>query len=265
MLLTSVVIVLREVLEAALMVSILLAMSRRLGLSLRWLVGAALIGIAGAVAYARNLAAVSNAFDGVGQELLNAMLQGGVFVALLLTVFIVARQRTRRPPPPSLLPAMMALATAFGITQEGSEILVFVVGFVQISDFLSSVAVGALAGACIGFSIGVLFYYLLLALGDARALGVSLLLLSLVGASMAIQVTKSLIQADLVPAAGPVWDTSNLVAEASLPGQLLYALAGYEASPTAAEVAAYAGSLVLMAAAIFLGRFLSAAEAEAAA
>lgn len=257
MLLTSVVIVLREVLEAALMVSILLAMSRRLGLSVRWLAAAAVAGVAGAIAYARNLDTVSNAFEGVGQELLNATLQGGIFVALLVTVFLVAWQRSREPVPQKILPLMMAVAVALGITQEGSEILVFVVGFIQLSDFFSSVAVGAVAGACIGFSIGVLFYYLLLALGEVRALWVSLCLLGLVGASMSMQVMKSLIQADVVFPQGPVWDTSNLIAEDSLIGQLLYALVGYEATPTATEVLAYTGSLAVMVVAVLLGNSLS--------
>jgi high-affinity iron transporter len=260
MLLTSVVIVLREVLEAALMVSILLAMSRRMGLSLRWLSIAIVIGIAGAIAYANNLETVSGLFDGVGQELVNATLQSGVFLALLLTVFLVAWQHTRTPAPSRLLPAMMAVAVAFGVTQEGSEILVFVVGFIQVSDFFSSVAVGAIAGACIGFSIGILFYYVLLALGDTRAFRVSLCLLGLVAASMCLQVMQSLIQADVVSAQGSVWDTSNLISEDSLLGQLLYALIGYEASPTAFEVLAYAGSLVLVAIAVWLGNSLRVRE-----
>jgi high-affinity iron transporter len=263
MLLTSVVIVLREVLEAALMVSILLAMSRRLGLGLRWLAAAGVVGIGGAIAYASNLETVSGLFDGVGQELVNASLQSGVFLALLLTVFLVAWRRTRTPVRSRLLPAMMAIAVALGVTQEGSEILVFVVGFIQVSDFFSSVAVGAVAGACIGFSIGILFYYLLLALGEVRAFWVSLCLLGLVAASMSMQVMKSLIQADVLPAQGAVWDTSNLIAETSLLGQLLYALAGYEASPAAAEVLAYGGSLALVVIAVLLGNGLRAREEKA--
>jgi high-affinity iron transporter len=158
---------------------------------------------------------------------------------------------------------MMAIAVALGVTQEGSEILVFVVGFIQVSDFFSSVAVGAVAGACIGFSIGILFYYLLLALGEVRAFWVSLCLLGLVAASMSMQVMKSLIQADVLPAQGAVWDTSNLIAETSLLGQLLYALAGYEASPAAAEVLAYGGSLALVVIAVLLGNGLRAREEKA--
>ena len=75
MLVNSLIIVLHEVLEAALMISVLMAITRRLELRLRWLATALFLGFAGALAYARLLAPVSNLFDGVGQELVNAALQ----------------------------------------------------------------------------------------------------------------------------------------------------------------------------------------------
>jgi high-affinity iron transporter len=252
-LLNSVVIVLREVLEAALMISILLATSRRLRLSLRWLVVAIVVGLAGAIAYARFLGAVSELFDGVGQELLNATLQVGVFLSLLIVVFLVVGQQRKTHVSSSFLPVMMAATVALAVSQEGAEIIIYVFGFVQMSDFLSSVAVGSIAGAGIGFSVGVLFYYLLLALPAGRALWISLSLLGLVGASMCGQATKLLIQADWLSAATPIWDTSWLIGEDSLFGQLLYALIGYEATPSLIEVAAYVGGLGVIIIAALLG------------
>ena len=79
---------------------------------------------------------------------------------------------------------------------------------------------------------------------------------------MSMQVMKSLIQADVISGQTAVWDTSNLIAEDSLPGQLLYALVGYEASPTAIEALAYGGSLVLVVIAVMLGSNLQARDAR---
>jgi high-affinity iron transporter len=150
----------------------------------------------------------------------------------------------------------MALAVAAAITREGAEILIYVTGFWQMSDFLSSVGVGSLAGAAIGCSVGVLFYYLLLAVSPARALLISVVLLGLAASGMSAQAMGLLIQADWISVAGPIWDSSGFIAEDSLTGQLLYALIGYEASPSAVEVATYAASIAVMALSAITGRTL---------
>ena len=253
MLLNSVVIVFREVLEAALMISVLLAVSRFLQLKFVWAAYALLFGIIGAAAFGYYLGPVSELFDGFGQELVNAILQFALFAILALIVFWIARQHREPHGHDTTLPALMAVALVLAITREGSEVLIYVTGFVQMSNFLSSVGVGSLAGACIGFSIGVLFYYLLLALPPQRMLLISLIVLSLSAAGMVAQATRLLIQADWISVAGPVWNTSGILPEESLPGQLLYALIGYEASPSAIEVATYVASLAVMTTSICVG------------
>ena len=253
MLVNSVIIVLREVLEAALMVSVLLAVSRLLQLGTRWLVYALLLGGIGAAAYGRLINPISELFDGVGQELVNAGLQYAVFAALAVTAFLTARQRGKPCAGDSMLPTFMAISVALAVTREGSEILIYVSGFVQMSDVLSSVALGSLAGAAIGFSVGVLFYYMLLAMAPQRALVLSLVLLGLAASGMSAQATGLLIQADWISIAGPIWDSSAFIAEDSLTGQLLYALIGYEASPSATEAVIYAASAGVMAISVVIG------------
>lgn len=253
MLINSVIIVLREVLEAALMVSVLLAASRFLQLRLSWVYYALGAGLAGAAAYGRFLEPVSGLFDGVGQELFNALLQYATFAALAVIAFLISRQHNVGDHRKSALPVLMAVAVALAITREGSEVLIYVSGFVQTNNFLSSVGVGSFAGAAIGFSVGVLFYYILLAVDSRSALMISLLLLGLAAAGMSAQATGLLIQADWLSVAGPVWDTSAYVAENSLAGQLLYALIGYEASPSSIEAITYFGSIAIMALSALLG------------
>ncbi len=254
MLINSVVIVLREVLEAALMVSVLLAVSRILQLDTRWLRIALVAGLGGAAIYGHFLDTVSELFEGVGQELFNALLQFSVLGFLTIAVFLIARQRGQRCERHSFLPIVMALAVASAITREGAEVLIYVSGFWHMNDFLSSVGVGSFAGAAIGCSVGVLFYYLLLAVSPARALLTSVVLLGLAASGMSAQAMGLLIQADWVSVAAPMWDSSGFIAEDSLTGQLLYALIGYEASPSAIEVATYAASIAVVALSAVLGR-----------
>ena len=104
--------------------------------------------------------------------------------------------------------------------------------------------------------------FLLLALPERRALVVSLVLLGFIGASMCIQATNLLIQADWVQSEAPLWDSSGLVMEDSLVGQLLYALVGYEASPSAVEAGMYGVGLVSIILAALIGWKLLSAEQE---
>jgi high-affinity iron transporter len=252
-LLNSVVIVVREALEAALMISILLALSRILDVRVRWIAAALTLGALSAALYGYSLSEISDLFDGVGQEVSNAALQYLIFVLLMLCLFRLTRDR---PGESATLPTVMAIAVMLAIAREGSEILVYLSGFLSSSDFLASVAIGSAIGAIIGISVGILFYYLLLALPPRRALPAAGILLILVGAGMCAQATRLLIQADWLSAGAPLWDTSGWLPEQSTFGQLLYALVGYEASPTAPEVITYLISIAVMALVFLAGRHL---------
>lgn len=265
MLLNSVIIVVREALEAALMISVLLALSRSLGIRTGWIGVALLAGFLGAVLYGIELQQISDLFDGVGQEVVNASLQFCVFAMLLVCQFLAAQNPGIAPSRSVYLPAFMAAAVAFAVAREGSEILVYVSGFLHSQNFLATVGAGSLIGACIGLSVGVLLYYLLVSQPAGRCRPVAQVLICLVGAGMCAQATALLIQADWLSVAGPVWDTSAWLPESSAIGQLLYALIGYEASPSAPEVGVYLGSMLAMLAAFLLARFVRPESGDSAA
>jgi high-affinity iron transporter len=50
----------------------------------------------------------------------------------------------------------------------------------------------------------------------------------------------------------PLWDTSEWISERSITGQMLYALLGYEATPTPIQAAAYLIAIVFTLAASYL-------------
>jgi high-affinity iron transporter len=253
MLVNSVVIVLREVLEATLLISILLAVSRRMNLHRKWLVSAFIFGLIGAVLYAQSLAELSNLFDGVGQELINASLGVGILAAIIVCVYLIARYRGQSDVSSRPLSGAMAIAVALAVIQEGSEVLIYVSGFLQMEQFVSGVSIGSFAGFGIGVSIGILFFYFLLAVPEQIAFWVGLVLLGFAGSSMAIQSTQLLAQANVISNGPPVWDTSGLISEGSLPGQLLYALLGYEATPSATELSVFVASFAMIAASALIG------------
>ena len=205
-----------------------------------------MFGTLGAAICGFNIDRVTELYDGVGQELLNASLQLSIF-ALLCGVCVSAVLLLRGFRLPSkLLPALMAASVILAITREGSEIMIYLSGFLQVSDQWTSVLTGSVIGAGIGVSVGAVFYFALMTLNPRLAALAGAALLSLVSAGMTLQATELLIQADWLPADYPLWDTSSLVSEQSVAGQLLYALIGYEATPTALQLGSYLAALVVI-------------------
>ena len=136
MLLSSVILVLQETLEAALLVSVLLTISYQQWNRNAWL----LFGIGGGLVlsylYASNMGEISEWFDYVGQEIVNAGLQ--VLATLFIVVCTWAAYKSQRRgsvarqaqanPFASLFVFCAAAAVALTITREGSEILLYLGG-----------------------------------------------------------------------------------------------------------------------------------------
>jgi high-affinity iron transporter len=257
MTLSAVIIVLREVLEAALVLSLLVSTSRLVALSCRGIIAGILLGLAGAVTVTLLMDAVSESFDGVGQEVLNVVLLGAIVVLLLVYAAGLYHHRVKDSGlVNSLLLVVSCLVVAMAITREGMEIIIFMYGFSADPREMLPVLVGGAIGAGIGISLGMLIYYILINLPERIATIVPLLLLALVASGMASQAVVYLMQGGLIESQLPVWDTSGWVAETSVTGQLLYALLGYEATPTRMQLGAYGFTLLVYMLVIATARWL---------
>ena len=255
--LSAVIIILREILEAALIISVLLSMARVYCLDMRWFFYALALGVLGAAIFANYFDFVSEWFDGVGQEVINAIML--FVVAFLITVYamLVAKlselngfsERSKK-----LFFIISILIVAVSLMREMTEIIIYGSGYTADLDLFQPVLIGGTIGAGIGVSIGALIYYFLVNLPYSLMVKISLALLVFVSAGLISQAALYLIQADWLPAQLPLWDTSFLLSEQSLPGQLLYSLIGYEATPTALQVSLYVATLLVIGAAIGLSK-----------
>ncbi len=247
MLLDAVIIILREVLEAALLASLLLALGKALSLDMRWFFASLVVGLAGATIYAMNLNWVSELFDYSGQEIVNSLIQAGIFLlAGIIIARIPAAMRESHVPP--ALQIAMAGAIALAITREFSEIILYLQGFSGDQAHWYPVMAGSVIGAVIGLSIGTVFYYAFSYRPGDRSITVCAITLALVVAGILGQIAPQLQQIDLLPATAAVWNSASLLAEDSVPGQLLYAVLGYEAAPSPWHLGLYlAGLLFLLA------------------
>lgn len=257
MTLSAVIIILREVLEAALVLSLLFSTTRLMGLSYRGILAGFVLGTAGAVSATLFVEAISESFDGVGQEVFNAVL----LTAIVLLLIVYAAGLDRRAAAGNgrmarLLPLVGCLVMAMALTREGMEIIIFISGFAADPAEILPVLVGGAMGAGIGISVGVLIYYGLISLPGRLAVVVPLLLLALVAAGMASQAVVYLMQGGLVESQLPVWDSSGWIPETSVTGQLLYALLGYEATPTLKQLGFYSATLLVFLLVIAVSRWL---------
>jgi len=264
MLLTSVILILQETLEAALLVSMLTVICIQGGRRLRWLFGALLAGAAMAFVYAGNLRQVSEWFDYAGQELVNAGLQLAIALVLLPLAWMAGASLADRPADREgepgrprqawLFSVLCTAAMALAIAREGAEILTFLGGFIGQESLAQGVAAGSAIGFGIGVSVGALLLFALLPLRGPRGRWAPLLLLALFGGNMCAQAALYLVQADWLAAGPTLWDSSGWLPEQSIAGHLLYALIGYESNPSAAQVLSYLGGTLAVLAAAVLGQ-----------
>ena len=249
---SAVIIFLREVLEAMLIVCILLGSCSNLGISRRWVGFAALAGMFGALLYAMAFDRITEAFEGVGQEVFNAVLLYTIGLCLAVYGVVAAGgiHGSARPGQLRLGTWMLGCAVMLAITREIAELYLFVSGFVVNTEALPAILLGGTLGTGIGLSMGALIYYAVHSRDRYHNLQLTCIVMVPLAAGMVSQATNYLMQADILPSQLPLWDSSSLISETSIVGELLYAVFSYEATPTPLQAVLYLGSGAAVAAAM---------------
>jgi high-affinity iron transporter len=252
------VIVFREVLEAALVVGIVLAASRGVPRRGKWVAGGIVAGLVGATLVAGFTDEIASAVDGIGQEIFNATVLFGavlmlgwhnVWMSRHAKEHVVEATRVGREVLSGARP-LYALAVLCGLAvlREGSECVLFVYGIIAAQGGgAAALLSGGSAGLVAGIAVGAALYLGLLTIPMRHLFAVTSWLILLLAAGMAAQGAAFLLQADLVPPLGNLWDTSHVLPEKSLLGQALHALIGYVAQPTGIQLVFYLGTLILIA------------------
>lgn len=252
------IIVFREFLEIALVLTVILAATH--GLSGRGVLVATglILGIAGSVVIAYFTDSISNALDGVGQEVFNA---GIMFVAVgFLSWTVVWMRRHGRHLAQQLAQMgqdvlhghkslfVIVGAIALATFREGAEIVMFTYGMIASGSVTPlEVATGGMAGAIGGTVVGFMLYFGLLKAARKHLLTVTSWMLIFLSAGMAAQGASFLVAADILPALQQqMWDTSEFIAANSIIGETLGVLVGYTPRPTGIELAFYMGIVVIV-------------------
>ncbi len=248
------IIVFREALEAALIISIIAAATRSVPGRGRWIAAGLVAGLIGAGIVAATTDVIASLADGVGPELFNAIVLG---IAVLMLAWhniwmsvhgkqlaqqanqVGANIREGRSEC-SILLAVVGLA----VLREGSETVLFLYGIAASGD-VSSMLVGGAFGLLAAVVIGAVLYKGLLRVPMRWFFTATSTLVLLLAAGLASQAAKFLIQADMLPSLGdPLWDTSALISQHGVAGTLLHGLIGYDARPAGMQVLFYLTVLV---------------------
>ena len=252
----SLVIVFREVLEAALIISILLAATRGLAGRNRWIGGGVGMGIVGSVIVAYFAGNIADAFEGVGQELFNA---GILFVAVIMLAWhniwmssharamVANLKKVGTEVSAGDLPFyFLSIAAGLAVLREGSEVVLFLYGLAAGGSDSAQMSLGGILGLAGGITVGVLLYFGLLKIPTSLLFRVTGWLILLLAAGMAATAAGYLSQSGVLPSYKPLWNTSEVLPEHSIIGQLLHILVGYQARPTAIQLGFYFGTLILI-------------------
>ena len=256
--LVSLIIVFREAMEAGLIVGIILAATEGVLGRGRWIAGGVAAGVAGASLVAVFAAALSDAFEGAGQEIFTASIL--CFAVVMLSWHILWMSRHARAMVAEMREvgqavrlgerslAALAAVVAIAVMREGAEVVLFLYGVVVGSgSSAASLTVGGVAGLALASALSWLLYRGLVAIPVGRLFSVTNGLIALLAAGMAGQAAAILHGADLLPGWGErLWDTSALLSDESLIGRTFHALIGYSARPSGIQVAAWALTLTVL-------------------
>jgi high-affinity iron transporter len=254
----ALVIVFREVFEAGIIVGIVMAATRGLADSRLWIGGGIAAGIIGSLVVAMFIDAVTAAFSGVGQELLNASI---LLIAVLMLAahnIWMARQgrelaREVRKTSEAVLArrrsiAALAIVVGAAVLREGSETALFLYGTATAGGSSTlSILVGGILGLLGGAGLTALTYFGLVRFAGPLLFPVTSILATFIAASMAAEAVFFLQQAGVLTLLQTTaWDSSAILPERSVLGTLLHSFLGYAEQPSWMQLAAYGCTILVI-------------------
>lgn len=265
--LAALLITLREGLEAALIVGIVIGYLKKIGYLDRqryaWL--GVLVALAGSVGLAFGLQRLGVELEGQVEQIFEGTT---MFLAVIVLTWMIFWMRYQARFLKAGLERDVRQATLSG-QNWGLFGLTFVAVFregVETALFLSAAAfanegtttlIGAVVGLVIAVALGWAMYASAIRLNIRRFFDVTSILLLLFAAGLLAHGVHEFQEAGLLPfMTTTVWDTSHILSEESLIGSLLKSLFGYNADPSLLEVLAYIGYYAVILSAIrwWIGR-----------
>lgn len=254
--LSAILITLREGLEAALIVGIVIGYLVKIGQGQQTRI--AWIGVAAAVltsaALAFGITAIGAELEGVAEQIFEG---ATMFLAVAVLTWMIFWMQSQARYMKASLESDVQKAVAQGagwglfaisflaVFREGVETALFL-GAAAFQNNGLETTVGAMIGLAIAAVIGYMIYASAIRLNVRLFFRVTSLLLLVFAAGLFMHGVHEFQEVGWIPVGiEQLWDTSALISKTSLPGQFLRTLVGYTPTPSLVEILAYIGYWLL--------------------
>lgn len=261
--LSTAILVFREVLEAALIIGLVAVATREIAERTLWIASGAAAGIVGAVVLAMFADYISIAAAGLGQELLNAII---LFAAVLMLSWhniwmkkhgkelaLHAKQTGHAVNEGEQPLFALSVLVGLAILREGAEIVLFLYSMIATGTSVTQISLGGFSGLAIGCIFGFGMYFGLLRIPTKHLFSVTSIMLLLLSAGLAAQGAGFLVQADVLTSfTNTLWDTSWLLSDKSVVGSVLHTLIGYISNPMGIQLIFYVATILIVGGLMYL-------------
>jgi len=242
-----------------LVVGILMAATRGMPGSRQWIGLGVFGGLTGAVFFGLFMEQMENSFKGDGEFIFNAAVLLLASALISWTVFWMSRhggemsarmKQVGSSVKEGELPGrVLAIVALSAVMREGSEAAFFLFGAAQgIGEEGWSMLIGGLTGAAAALLVGGLLYFGLVRIPIKQLFSIAGWLLMLLAAGMVSQATWNLVAIEwLPPVVDTLWNSSSVLSQESLLGEVLHVLIGYDDQPSGLQVIVFVVSLAILA------------------
>jgi high-affinity iron transporter len=250
-------VVFRECLEISMVLGIICAATKSIQNALSYITAGIMAGTIAAALLAFFITKLTFSFGGFGEELVDV---GIIF----LTVVVIGAtaiwvkgyafnikskmhelsSKIERGSPKFILTTVVATT----ILREVTEIIIYMHGLAVSSEFSpTDYLLGFGSGAIMSVAVTIAVYYGLSKIALKYLFDVSFKLLILVAASLASEAAGILTSIGFLGVGNePLWDSSWLISDSSVIGQVFKMLVGYTAKPNSMQIAFYIGTVILI-------------------
>jgi high-affinity iron transporter len=252
------IVVFRECVEIALLLGIIMALTKKISNSRIYITAGVMVGVIGASIFAFFTKYISDSFAGMGDEIFDSIV---ILITVLLIIWTIVWMKGYNFELKRKLSdlsdnqnngykhnLLLVLVVASTILREGSEIILMVYGIssaekIDIDYYLIGLGIGALSGLIFGSII----YIGLIKFAGKYIFKISSFLLMLIAAGLSCQAAAKLTSTGIISQLSyQLWDSSWLISDASSGGKLLNAVTGYTARPNGMQLVFYISTICII-------------------
>ncbi len=251
------IVVFREVLEIALIVGILTAVTKGIEKRDRYILSGLTLGILGAILLALTMDTISSALDGYGQEVFNGLVL--ISASILISWTVIWMQQHAKSLSGELKNLANSIKTGkkslisllvvvfLSVLREGSEVVLFTYGYYLSGTSLANVTAGLIFGISLGTICGFALYFGMLKIFGRYFFKITTWILVFLACAIFSQGVSFLVNANIIPPIiDQMWDSSQILPQTSTLGNILAAFIGYSDSPTGAQFIAYLSNFTIL-------------------